>query len=163
MQCGNHIGVRRKVGRTHIQRDHILTSSLHLAPRCRLVAHSSDGAGRRPDKGQARRLDRIPRDTSTLLVLSGRRRVRCQAATFMDRGFPRKFLLLDELTDDVYIDTIERTTPAGAHAGLTYESILPDAFGNWDQDPVTWCRQKIADGRPVVLGVYSPSDGEDSV
>jgi signal transduction histidine kinase len=32
----------------------------------------------------------------------GRRRVRCHAATFMDRGFPRRFLLLDELTDELH-------------------------------------------------------------
>jgi nitrogen fixation/metabolism regulation signal transduction histidine kinase len=50
----------------------------------------------------ARQLADIPRDTSAMLVLSGRRRVRCQAATFMDHGFPRKFLLLDELTHELH-------------------------------------------------------------
>jgi len=50
----------------------------------------------------ARQLAGVPRDSSTMLVLSGRRRVRCQAATFMDRGFPRRFLLLDELTDELH-------------------------------------------------------------
>jgi signal transduction histidine kinase len=28
--------------------------------------------------------------------------VRCQAATFMDRGFPRRFFILDELTDELH-------------------------------------------------------------
>jgi nitrogen fixation/metabolism regulation signal transduction histidine kinase len=50
----------------------------------------------------ARQLAEIPRDQSRLLTLRGRRRVRCQAATFMDRGFPRRFLLLDELTSELH-------------------------------------------------------------
>jgi nitrogen fixation/metabolism regulation signal transduction histidine kinase len=50
----------------------------------------------------ARQLAELPRDTSSMLTLSGRRRVRCQAATFMDRGFPRRFFLLDELTDELH-------------------------------------------------------------
>jgi nitrogen fixation/metabolism regulation signal transduction histidine kinase len=50
----------------------------------------------------ARQLARIPRNESRLLLLRGRRRVRCQAATLMDRGFPRRFLLLDELTDELH-------------------------------------------------------------
>ena len=49
----------------------------------------------------ARELDRLGRDESRVVVLSGRRRVRCRAATFMDRGFARRFLLLDELTDEL--------------------------------------------------------------
>ena len=49
----------------------------------------------------ARELAEMERDESRLLKLTGRRRVRCQAATFMDRGFPRKFLLLDELTTEL--------------------------------------------------------------
>jgi two-component system nitrogen regulation sensor histidine kinase NtrY len=50
----------------------------------------------------ARQLAGIPTDGSSLVVIQGRRRVRCQAATFMDRGFPRRFLLLDELTDELH-------------------------------------------------------------
>jgi nitrogen fixation/metabolism regulation signal transduction histidine kinase len=50
----------------------------------------------------AQQLSELPRDASCLLTLRGRRRVRCQAATFMDRGFPRRFLLLDELTDELH-------------------------------------------------------------
>jgi two-component system nitrogen regulation sensor histidine kinase NtrY len=50
----------------------------------------------------AAQLARIPANESRLLFLRGRRRVRCQAATFMDRGFPRRFLLLDELTDELH-------------------------------------------------------------
>jgi two-component system nitrogen regulation sensor histidine kinase NtrY len=54
------------------------------------------------DTSFAHQLARIPRDASRLLTVRGRRRVRCQAATFMDRGFPRRFLLLDELTDELH-------------------------------------------------------------
>jgi nitrogen fixation/metabolism regulation signal transduction histidine kinase len=50
----------------------------------------------------ARQLAQVPRDGSRLLPLRGRRRVRCQAATFVDRGFPRRFLILDELTDELH-------------------------------------------------------------
>jgi len=49
-----------------------------------------------------RELARIPRDESRLLSVRGRRRVRCQAAVFMDRGFPRRFFILDELTDELH-------------------------------------------------------------
>jgi len=50
----------------------------------------------------ARELGRIPRDESRLLSVRGRRRVRCQAASFMDRGFPRRFFTLDELTEELH-------------------------------------------------------------
>jgi nitrogen fixation/metabolism regulation signal transduction histidine kinase len=49
-----------------------------------------------------RELAQIPRDESRLLSVRGRRRVRCQAATFMDRGFPRRFFILDELTEELH-------------------------------------------------------------
>ena len=49
-----------------------------------------------------RELARIPRDASRLLSVRGRRRVRCQAAVFMDRGFPRRFFILDELTEELH-------------------------------------------------------------
>lgn len=39
---------------------------------------------------------------SQVYALRGRSRVRCQAATFMDRGFSRRFLLLDEMTDELH-------------------------------------------------------------
>jgi nitrogen fixation/metabolism regulation signal transduction histidine kinase len=50
----------------------------------------------------ATELAATPRDESQILTLRGRRRVRCQAATFMDKGFPRHFLLLDELTEELH-------------------------------------------------------------
>jgi len=50
----------------------------------------------------ARQLAEIPPDESRLLQLRGRRRVRCQSATFMDRGFPRRFLILDEMTEELH-------------------------------------------------------------
>jgi two-component system nitrogen regulation sensor histidine kinase NtrY len=50
----------------------------------------------------SRRLTELTRNESKLLTLRGNRRVRCQAAVFMDRGFERRFLLLDELTHDLH-------------------------------------------------------------
>lgn len=50
----------------------------------------------------ARQLARLPPHQSTVVMLRGRRRVRCQSAMFMDRGFQRQFLLLDELTDELH-------------------------------------------------------------
>ncbi|UCF68721.1 MAG: PAS domain-containing protein [Acidobacteriota bacterium] len=50
----------------------------------------------------ARQLAEVPPDHSRLVPVRGRHRVRCQAASFMDRGFPRKFLILDELTDELH-------------------------------------------------------------
>jgi len=50
----------------------------------------------------ARQLSRLAANESTVVNLRGRRRVRCQSATFMDRGFQRRFLLLDELTDELH-------------------------------------------------------------
>jgi len=50
----------------------------------------------------ARELARLRTDTAMVLPLAGRRRVKCQALTFMDRGFARRFLLLDELTEELH-------------------------------------------------------------
>ena len=49
----------------------------------------------------ARELARLTNGESRLLQLHGHHRVHCQAATFMDRGFPRRFLLLNELTSEL--------------------------------------------------------------
>ncbi len=53
------------------------------------------------DTAFARELARLESGESRLLQLHGRHRVHCQAATFMDRGFPRRFLLLNELTSEL--------------------------------------------------------------
>lgn len=37
-----------------------------------------------------------------LVRLEGRRRVRCRVLAFLDRGFPRRFLLLEELTEELH-------------------------------------------------------------
>jgi len=47
-------------------------------------------------------LAQVPGNSSQLIPISGRKRVRCRKASFMDRGFPRQFLLLDELTDELH-------------------------------------------------------------
>ena len=35
-------------------------------------------------------------------MLQGRRRIKCRALTFMDHGFARRFLVLDELTEELH-------------------------------------------------------------
>jgi nitrogen fixation/metabolism regulation signal transduction histidine kinase len=47
-------------------------------------------------------LGALGQDQSMLVPLQGARRVRCQALHFMDRGFARRFILLDELTDELH-------------------------------------------------------------
>jgi two-component system nitrogen regulation sensor histidine kinase NtrY len=49
----------------------------------------------------ARRLQELPLDEPQVLPLQGRRRVKCQRSRFMDRGFPRDFLMLEELTEEL--------------------------------------------------------------
>jgi len=44
----------------------------------------------------------LPLNETRVLAWRGRRRVRCQRLAFMDRGFPRSFLLLDELTAELH-------------------------------------------------------------
>ncbi len=41
-------------------------------------------------------------EESRLVALQGRRRIRCQALTFMDRGFPRRSVIMDELTEELH-------------------------------------------------------------
>jgi len=41
-------------------------------------------------------------EQSRVVPLQGSRRVRCQASTFMDRGFARRFLVLDEMTEELH-------------------------------------------------------------
>ena len=54
------------------------------------------------DSDFAHGLAQVPLDSSRLIPISGRKRVRCRKASFMDRGFSRHFLLLDELTDELH-------------------------------------------------------------
>jgi nitrogen fixation/metabolism regulation signal transduction histidine kinase len=50
----------------------------------------------------ARDLATVAPGDAVLLRWQGRRRMRCQVLTFMDRGFPRRFLLIDELTEELH-------------------------------------------------------------
>jgi nitrogen fixation/metabolism regulation signal transduction histidine kinase len=50
----------------------------------------------------ADRLEEMEPGSTELIPLQGRRRIRCSALTFMDRGFARRFLLMDELTDELH-------------------------------------------------------------
>ncbi|MFN0124179.1 MAG: sensor histidine kinase [Blastocatellia bacterium] len=46
-------------------------------------------------------LARLVVNEARVLSLTGRRRIKCQRAQFLDRGFTRDFLLLEELTDEL--------------------------------------------------------------
>ncbi len=46
-------------------------------------------------------LPSIPANEAQVVALSGARRVRCHHGTFVDRGFPRSFLLVEELTEEL--------------------------------------------------------------
>lgn len=47
-------------------------------------------------------LARLEEDAALLVPLNGPRRVRCRALHFMDRGLARRFILIDELTDELH-------------------------------------------------------------
>lgn len=46
-------------------------------------------------------LQALALNESQVLTLPGNRRVRCQKSVFFDRGFPRNFVLLEELTEEL--------------------------------------------------------------
>ena len=50
----------------------------------------------------AAELETLAVGEARLVRLQGRRRVLCRALTFMDRGFARRFLLLEELTEELH-------------------------------------------------------------
>jgi nitrogen fixation/metabolism regulation signal transduction histidine kinase len=79
--------------------------SMANASAARLLGADPEALAGRPLAGLgpfARELSRLQADRSAVLPLNGRRRVKCQALTFMDRGFARRFLLLDELTEELH-------------------------------------------------------------
>lgn len=49
----------------------------------------------------AGKLDSLKNGESEIIPLSGRRRVKCQRAQFVDRGFTRDFILVEELTEEL--------------------------------------------------------------
>jgi two-component system nitrogen regulation sensor histidine kinase NtrY len=52
------------------------------------------------DSPVARMLESLAVGETATMALAGGRRLRCYRGRFMDRGFPRAFFLLDELTDE---------------------------------------------------------------
>jgi nitrogen fixation/metabolism regulation signal transduction histidine kinase len=50
----------------------------------------------------ADRLAELREDETRLISSQGRRRMRCRALHFMDRGFARRFLIMDELTEELH-------------------------------------------------------------
>lgn len=67
-----------------------------------------DAAGRERCLDLLAQLDALPLGDSRLLTDTDGRRYRCQRGQFFDRGFPRHFLLLDELTEE--LESSERAT-----------------------------------------------------
>ncbi len=48
-----------------------------------------------------RALDALQPGDSRIVTVGSARRIRCQCATFVERGFPRRFYLLEELTEEL--------------------------------------------------------------
>lgn len=67
-----------------------------------------DAAGRERNLDLLAQLDALPLGDSRLLTDADGRRYRCQRGQFFDRGFPRHFLLIDELTEE--LESSERAT-----------------------------------------------------
>lgn len=67
-----------------------------------------DAAGRERSLDLLSQLDALPLGDSRLLTDTDGRRYRCQRGQFFDRGFPRHFLLMDELTEE--LESSERAT-----------------------------------------------------
>ncbi len=69
-----------------------------------LQASPGELAGRRLGEIEnpiAAGLTSIGAGESGVIALSGRRRVKCRRSQFLDRGFPRDFLILEELTEEL--------------------------------------------------------------
>jgi two-component system nitrogen regulation sensor histidine kinase NtrY len=49
----------------------------------------------------AREVNNLNSGESKVIPLNGRRRVKCQKSEFHDRGFPRNFILMEELTEEL--------------------------------------------------------------
>lgn len=86
----------------------------------------------------------LPANETQVLALGGARRVKCHHGTFIDRGFPRSFLLIEELTEElrqaergayeklirVMAHEVNNTVAASnslLHSSLTYGAELSDA------------------------------------
>lgn len=56
------------------------------------------------DSAFAGKLAAISSNGAQILTISGRNKVRCQTGSFMDRGFSRRFYLMDELTEELHLN-----------------------------------------------------------
>jgi nitrogen fixation/metabolism regulation signal transduction histidine kinase len=96
------------------------------------------------DSPLAARLATLPPGAADVVSLTGARRVRCHHGTFIDRGFTRSFLLVEELTEElrqferaayeklirVMSHEVNNTVAASnslLHSSLTYAKELTDA------------------------------------
>ncbi|MEW6051742.1 MAG: ATP-binding protein [Candidatus Zixiibacteriota bacterium] len=53
------------------------------------------------DSPLATELSNLPINQSTVVILSGRRQIKCSKSQLMDRGFPREFVMFEELTEEL--------------------------------------------------------------
>ena len=71
----------------------------------RLIMHTTEQASGKPPRelgdSVGSVLEHLKVDESKVLALQGNRRVRCQKSEFFDHGFPRNFILLEELTEEL--------------------------------------------------------------
>jgi nitrogen fixation/metabolism regulation signal transduction histidine kinase len=91
----------------------------------------------------ADRLAELEPGNVEMIPLQGRRRVRGSALTFMDRGFARKFILMDELTEELHRS--EKTAYEKLIRMMSHEvnnttgavgSLLNSCLGYRDQQPI---------------------------
>jgi two-component system, NtrC family, nitrogen regulation sensor histidine kinase NtrY len=73
------------------------SAELLLGPAATLLGRTPSSIG--SALGEA--LDSVAPGDTRIVPLAGARRVRCHRGRFIDRGFPRDFLLLEELTDEL--------------------------------------------------------------
>jgi two-component system, NtrC family, nitrogen regulation sensor histidine kinase NtrY len=116
-----------------------------------LGAEASPPAGRRladfpPDAALAQALAALGPDETRVLPLPDGRRLKCRRGAFFDRGFPRGFFLIEELTDElrqaekaayeklIRMMSHEVNNSVGAtgsllHSCLNYRPLLPEEQG----------------------------------
>ena len=85
-----------------LRRPHQQPQSRGRAPARRRRRRRRSGAGsRRSPRRSARPSRELAPGDARLVGMLGARRVKCHHGTFIDRGFPRSFLLIEELTEEL--------------------------------------------------------------
>lgn len=107
------------------------------------------------DHPLAAELDRMDREIQ-IITLADNRRYHCRAATFVDRGFPRRYLILQDLTTELLTAEKGSLRPRDPHDGARgqqqYRShqLPPASAARCREDPGT--RRSRAAGRQLARG-----------